>query len=90
MGVFGGVLFILLFFIIALSITRLLRTAEKNYVYYMLLGATSALIAETGIHGLIDFDLTSYGSKYFWFPLGFTMAVLNLAKRSAKKAGSAQ
>jgi hypothetical protein len=84
MGIFGGVLFILLFIIITISISRLLRTAEKNYVYFMLLGATSGLIAETGIHGLIDYDLTSYGSKYFWFPLGFVMAVMNVVKRSSE------
>ena len=86
MGIFGGVMFLLLFIITATTIIRVFRTAEKNYVYYMLLGATAGLIAETGIHGLIDYDLTSYGSKYFWFPLGFTMAVLNLVKRSTKKA----
>ncbi len=88
MGIFGSILFIILVIIIASSLVRTMRKAKRTYSYYILLGATSALIAETGIHGLIDYDLTSYGSKYFWFPLGFTMAVLNLVQKQLRGKAS--
>ena len=67
-------------YVIVRNIYHYLKNAERSYSYYMLIATTSAMIAETGIHGLIDYDLTSYGAKFFWFPLGFTMAVLNIVK----------
>lgn len=79
-GIFGIILFILLTYLIMSNLYHYLKNAERSYSYYMLLAATTAMIAETGIHGLIDYDLTSYGAKFFWFPLGFAMAVLNIVK----------
>lgn len=80
LGILGIILFILLFIVVAQNLYYYLKNAKQSYCYYMLLAATSAMIAETVIHGLVDFDLASYGSKFFWFPLGFTMAVLNIVK----------
>lgn len=80
LGIIGIVLFIFLVYILFVNLFRALKTNEKGFVYNMLLASTAALIAETGIHGLIDYDLTSYGAKFFWFPLGFSMAILNLVK----------
>lgn len=80
MGIFGIILFILLIYVIVGNLYHYLKNAERSYSYYMLLAATTAMIAEAGIHGLIDFDLTSYGTKFFWLTLGFTMAVLNILK----------
>lgn len=80
-GIFGIILFILLIYLIVSNLYHYLKNAKRSYSYYMLLAATTAMIAETGIHGLIDYDLTSYGAKFFWFPLGFTMAVLNIVKK---------
>ena len=79
-GLLGIILFILLAYVISKNLYHYLKNAERSYIYYMLLAATTAMIAETGIHGLIDYDLTSYGTKFFWFPLGFTMALLNILK----------
>ncbi len=80
LGLLGIILFVFLAYLIVSNLHYYLRKSEKDYSYYMLLASTAALVAETVIHGFIDFDLTSYGSKYFWFPLGFNMAVLNIVK----------
>jgi hypothetical protein len=85
MGMFGIILFILLLYVIVINLYHSLKNAERSYSYYMLLAATTAMIAEAGIHGLIDYDLTSIGSKFFWLTLGFTMAVLNILKSENAK-----
>lgn len=86
MGVFGVLLLITLMYLIVKNIYFHLRNAERDYCYYMLLASVAALISESGVHGLVDYDLTSYGSKYFWFPLGFTMAVVNIIKNREQAA----
>lgn len=80
LGVFGAILLIILVYLIISNIYYYLKNAKKGYCYYILLASTAFLLSETGVHGLIDYDLNSYGSKYFWFPLAFTMAVLNVVK----------
>lgn len=84
MGVFGVLLLIILMYLIVKNIYFHLWNAKRDYYYYMLLGSVAALITESGVHGLVDYDITSYGSKYFWFPLGFTMAVVNIVKEREK------
>lgn len=84
MGVFGVLLLIILMYLIVKNIYFYLRNAKRDYYYYMLLGSVAALITESGVHGLVDYDITSYGSKYLWFPLGFTMAVVNIVKEREK------
>jgi hypothetical protein len=79
-GIVGIILFIFLAYVIVKNLYYYLKNAQESYSYYMLLAATTAMIAETGIHGLVDYDLTSYGTKFFWFPLGLTMAALNILK----------
>lgn len=82
MGIFGVILFIIFMAILVTNLYHYLKNADRtSYTYYILLASTTALIADPGIHGLMDYDLTSYGSKFFWFPLGFTMAVLNILKK---------
>ncbi len=80
MGMFGIILFIIFMYILVSNLYYYLKNGKKSYSYYILLASTTALIVDAGIHGLVDYDLTSYGSKYFWFPLGFVMAVLNIVK----------
>lgn len=80
MGMFGMILFITFMYILVSNLHYYLKNGKKSYSYYILLASTTALIADAGIHGLVDYDLTSYGSKFFWFPLGFVMAVLNIVK----------
>ncbi|MBI5903453.1 MAG: hypothetical protein HZB84_08245 [Deltaproteobacteria bacterium] len=86
MGVFGVLLLIILLYLIVKNTYFHLRNAKRDYCYYMLLASVAALITESGVHGLVDYDLTSYGSKYFWFPLGFAMAVVNIVKDREKAA----
>lgn len=80
MGIWGVFLLILLAYLVVSNLYHYLKNAKKSYASAMLFAATTAMIAETGIHGLIDYDLSSYGSKFFWFPLGFAMAILNIVK----------
>lgn len=91
MGLFG--IFILILFLYALfkAIYPYMRNDTSNgerrtYAEYMLLGATAAFVAEAGIHGLVDYDLTSYGTKYFWFPLGVVMGIINIVKAERNAA----
>lgn len=81
LGVFGLILLFFFLFVVTAYLYRCFRYGEKDYSYYMLLASVSAMIAETGIHGLVDYDLTSFGSKFFWFPMGFVMAVSNMVKK---------
>jgi O-antigen ligase len=65
--------------VLAWCFSRLLRSGKRDYAYFMFVGALVAFVAETAIHGLIDFDLYSYPAKMFWLPLGYVLAVYNLA-----------
>ena len=85
MGVFGLVLLIFLAYVLVSNIHYCLKNSPRDRLYYILLGWTAAFIAEPCVHGLIDFDLTSYGAKFFWFPIGIMMALLNLVRRSIEE-----
>jgi len=81
MGIFGIILLILLLYLIVSNFHYCIKNAKKatkGYSYYIFLGSMAVLVSEIVIHGLVDYDLNSYGSKYFWFPLGYAMAVLNI------------
>lgn len=86
MGVMGVLLLIILLYLIVKNLYFCLRSSKRDYLYYMLLATVAALISESAVHGLVDYDLTSYGSKYFWFPLGLAMAVANIVKERQKAA----
>lgn len=83
LGVFGILLLVFLLYVVTAYLYRCFRHGKKGYSYYMFLASVSAMIAETGIHGLVDYDLTSFGSKFFWFPLGFVMAVSNILRKES-------
>jgi hypothetical protein len=80
MGVFGVIIFTIFLYILITNLYHYLKKAEKGYLYNILLASLTAFIADPGIHGLVDYDLTFFGSKFFWFPLGFIMAVLKIVK----------
>lgn len=65
--------------ILARGFTNILRNGKKDYAYFMFVGAFVAFVAETGIHGLIDYDFYSYTAKMFWLPFGYMLAVYNMA-----------
>lgn len=85
MGIFGIILSIFFFATLVRSLTYYFKTCQNRYLYIMLLASTMALIADPGIHGLIDYDLNSFGSRLFWFPLGFSMAILNLIRKDQRQ-----
>jgi hypothetical protein len=86
LGLFGVILLIVLIHILLKNFIYFIKvTDRRSYVFYMLIGSTTAMIAETGIHGLVDYDLTSYGSKYVWMPLAVTMAIMNILKTEIAK-----
>lgn len=83
MGLFGTIL--LIFFLISLYATfkpYLVKVnyKEMGYPSVMLIAGILGYIADTGIHGLVDYDITGPGSRLVWFPLGFIMAVLNIVR----------
>ncbi len=83
MGIFGTIL--LIFILINLFTTFKpyfvnINFKEMGYPAIMLICAVLGYIGDTGIHGLIDYDLTGPGSRLVWFPLGFIMAILNIVK----------
>lgn len=80
LGIFGIIFLIILAYLIVSNLYYYIKNASKGYSYNMFLASTTAFISETVIHGLVDYDLNSYGSKYFWFPIAFNMAVLNIIK----------
>lgn len=80
MGAMGVVFYIILFTIMAVNIYNAVRKPSSTYSHQMLLASSTALVAIVVVNGLIYFDLVS---RFFWFPLGFVTAVLNLAKRES-------
>lgn len=83
MGVIGLILLIFIITILASNISRYLRCwQEDSYAATILLPATAGLIAMIGIQGLINFDLVT---KYFWFLLGFVMAIISMIEKEVSR-----
>jgi hypothetical protein len=80
MGLFGIIALLVLIYLLLKHLSYWVVNGERSYAYYLFLGSITAMVAETGIHGLVDYDLVSYAGKYLWFPLGLTMAAMNIVK----------
>ncbi len=78
-GLIGVMLYLVFVVMVGSYILKALRTGPPDYLNAMLIAVTAGMIADTVIYGLIDNDLTSYGARYFWFPLAFNLAVARLA-----------
>jgi hypothetical protein len=83
MGIFGIIL--LMFFLISVYNTFKPYLSQVNYkrIEYtsiVLVSAILGFIADSGTHGLVDYDITGPGSRLVWFPLGFIVAILNIVK----------
>jgi hypothetical protein len=80
MGLIGVIFFIILAYALVKHVSYWVRNARMTYCRHMFIAAVTAVVAESGIHGLVDYDLSSYGAKYFWFPLGLMLAAMNILK----------
>lgn len=80
MGLIGIILFSFLVVILYQKISYYFKYGKHTYCYYFFICSVAAFVADVGIHGLIDYDLTYYPSKMFWFPLGYLAALLNIMK----------
>lgn len=80
MGLFGIAMLVLLLILIFSNLYKYMKIEESTYSRCMLTAAFAAMVAIIGIHGLIEYDLSSFGSKTVWFPLALTMAILNIVK----------
>lgn len=80
MGLIGIILFIFLVILLYKKISYYYIYGKRTYCYYLFICSVVAFVGDVGIHGLIDYDLTYYPSKMFWFPLGYLAAMLHLIK----------
>ena len=63
------------------------KSATKDFPTVMFFGTLTALLAEVGIHGLVDYDLTSLVSRYVYLYLAVYDVVLRLAEAQREAAG---
>lgn len=77
MGAIGVILFILLFTVIAVNLWKVFRKPVESYSQHALVAASTAALAIICINGLIYYDLVS---RFFWFPIGFVMAIHGIIK----------
>ena len=85
MGLFGIITLLILMYLLVKHLGYWVVHGERSYSYYLFIGSLTALVAETGIHGLVDYDIVSYAGKYLWFPLALTMAAMNIVKDESSK-----
>lgn len=85
MGLIGIIVLLFIVYILIRNIYFCLKNGQRTYSYCMLIAITAGLITDLAIHGLVDYDLNSYGSKNVWFPLGLCMAVINILKKEIKR-----
>lgn len=90
MGLIGIILCILLVIILYKKISYLFIYGKRTYCYYLLICSVVAFVGDVGIHGLIDYDLTYYPSKMFWFPIGYLAALLNIIKLENRELAGEQ
>lgn len=80
MGLTGAILLIFLVIILYKKFSYYIKYGRLTYCYYIFIVSVAAFVGDVGIHGLMDYDLSYYGSKMFWFPLGYVCALLNIMK----------
>ncbi len=81
MGLIGLLILIPIILIMIREVTFCIMNSKDTYAYRMALGAFAVVVAEPLMHGLVDYDLVSYGSKYVWFDLGVAFALVNMVKK---------
>ncbi|MBF0370815.1 MAG: hypothetical protein HQL52_15295 [Magnetococcales bacterium] len=81
MGVLGLILFIFFVKIVWANTAYYVRKAQHTKSYYLYLAVLTGFVMDVAIHGLVDFDLNSYGSKNIWLPMGLLMATMNILRR---------
>jgi hypothetical protein len=82
----GPVVFAALVYLIFRRVYFAAKYARRTYTYRMMVAAVTGLVIDTGIHGLIDYDFSSYGSKNPWIMLALTVAIFNLVKAENQAA----
>ncbi|MFP5259856.1 MAG: O-antigen ligase family protein [Acidobacteriota bacterium] len=61
----------------------------RDFVLVMFYAVLTALVAEVAVHGIVDYDLTSFVSRYAFFYLGLYDVVLRLARQRLDGPGFA-
>jgi hypothetical protein len=82
MGIFGIILLLSLVYVLFNLYRDCLVGSKWSYAHHMLITSIAMIIAEVVVHGLVDYDINSIGSKLPWLLLAFSMATLNIAERS--------
>lgn len=88
LGVIGVLLFLIFIYILVKNLAYHLKKEENDYRYYAFFASVCSLIAVSGINGLVDYDILSYGAKFFWLQLGFTMAAMNVLKAGREETNT--
>ncbi|OVE74293.1 hypothetical protein BVX94_00835 [bacterium B17] len=83
-GIIGTFLYLILVTQLTAYLLKAFRTDTNNYMRIVLIAATTAMVADTVIYGLIDNDLTSHGARYFWIPIAFVVAIARLILNKKK------
>ncbi len=81
-GIIGFILFLTLLTLTAKSIYLCMKKTEGTALYYLLLGASSALMAY-GVHSLVDVGLTN---RKFFIILALNIVFLRINKKNEVKA----
>ncbi len=86
MGIFGLILMLLVATLLVSNLYTYLSLPEISYAKRMLFSFTAAMVSIIVIHGLIEFDLSSFGSKLIWFILALSMAAVNIIKNECDRS----
>lgn len=80
MGILGLILLMVIATLLISNLYTCLTLPENSFAQQTLFSFTGAMVSIIVIHGLIEYDLTAFGSKLIWFPVALSMAVVNLIK----------
>ncbi len=86
MGLFGAALLAYLLFRILRFMAVPLSVADA-FTGRMYLACALGLFAEIGVHGLIEYDITSHIGRFVYMFIAITAAALNVVKRELEERG---
>ena len=80
MGVIGVCLLLAILYLVFVNVRHCVNGGKWTYAKHVLLTMVGMLIAEVGVHGLVDFDLNCIGSKIPWLLLAVSMSAVSVVR----------